>query len=646
MKVGRDRLAGWSVGLNRTESPRTIWLVAALLLIATGALAAWLALPVLSLERIDAGPAVPTWIRAASSDYTRRAAETDRVREPRQWDRVIRSGPRQYSLEFELAEPPTGRTAVYSPGVSGPVDVFVNRVPREAEGGAVPSASPILLMRPLLAAVPAESFHPAANRIDLIIQPDARGAWPRQIWLAAEAQAREAARRQHVLNRLLPRLTGIVGAAALILGMGLVLARRARRDLIILLAISLIWGASVLPLASEGGLPGWALGWLGPTFGAVLTLTLVTGATFLVRPTAGRRALAGGAGLGGIMLLAGVPIWPTALDTAAGLVFMGLGLVIGLAGAVLVVVRCARTSARSVTEAALCIALIIATAYTALALVVQWAVLPPGPGFALEIVCALLAISLLFAGLYAHALDLSQVVLAALERRRSLMAVVRQQEALISSKDQIIEREAAHRATLEERERLTRDIHDGIGGQLLSLLVRMRSGKISRDEIEAQVEDGLNDLRLIIASLDHHRAVLPETLAVAHARLKQQVEGAGMTLDWVESGSLSDRLSPDQVLNVLRVLQESVTNAVRHSGADRVRVEILGETPESQLELIIADDGVGFDPDARQRGLGLLNIRRRAASLGAALSLRSGPQQPGVEIRLSLPGRSPTIPPG
>jgi signal transduction histidine kinase len=645
MKVGRDRHAGWSVGLNRTESPRTIWLVATLLLIATGALAAWLALPVLSLERIDAGPAAPTWIRAASSDYTRRAAETDRVREPRHWDRAIRSGPRQYSLEFELSETPADQTAVYSPGVSGPIDVFVNRVPREAEDGTFPSASPILLMRPLLVPVPAESFHPAANRIDLIIQPDASGAWPRQIWLAAEADAREAVRRQQVLNGLLPRLTGIVGAAALILGMGLVLARRTRRDLVILLAISLVWGASVLPLAAEGGLPGWALGWLGPTFGAVLTLTLVTGATILVRPTAGRRALAGGAGLGGIMLLAGLPIWPTALDTAAGLVFMGLGLVIGLAGAVLVVVRCARTSARSITEAALCIALIIATAYTALALVVRWAVLPPA-GFALEIACALLAIGLLVAGLCAHALSLSQVVLAAYERRRSLMAVVREQEALISSKDRIIEREATHRATLEERERLTRDIHDGIGGQLLSLLVRMRSGKISRGEIEAQVEDGLNDLRLIIASLDHHRAALPETLAVAHARLKQQVEGAGMTLDWVESGSLSERLSPDQVLNVLRVLQESVTNAVRHSGADRVRVEILGETPESQLELIIADDGVGFDPDARQSGLGLLNIRRRAASLGAALSLRSGPPEPGVEIRLSLPGRSPTIPQG
>ena len=58
-------------------------------------------------------------------------------------------------------------------------------------------------------------------------------------------------------------------------------------------------------------------------------------------------------------------------------------------------------------------------------------------------------------------------------------------------------------AILEERQRFTRDIHDGIGGQLVSLLLRARRGKLGKNEMIQEIQSGINDLRLIVDSMDH-----------------------------------------------------------------------------------------------------------------------------------------------
>jgi signal transduction histidine kinase len=99
----------------------------------------------------------------------------------------------------------------------------------------------------------------------------------------------------------------------------------------------------------------------------------------------------------------------------------------------------------------------------------------------------------------------------------------------------------------------------------------------------------------------------------------------------------------DQV--VLRVAQEALHNALRHSRAQRIEVT-LSALPErgpadghvpGGARLVVRDDGVGFDPQAAGRGLGLVSMRERADSVGGRLTVRTDPGE-GTEIELEVPG--------
>jgi signal transduction histidine kinase len=86
---------------------------------------------------------------------------------------------------------------------------------------------------------------------------------------------------------------------------------------------------------------------------------------------------------------------------------------------------------------------------------------------------------------------------------------------------------------------------------------------------------------------------------------------------------------------VFRIVQEAMTNAVRHAQAAKVTVSVLnGES----LEVVVDDDGVGFDPDRSSRGrrLGLTSMRERASSLGGRIVITSSPGE-GATVRLEVP---------
>jgi signal transduction histidine kinase len=87
---------------------------------------------------------------------------------------------------------------------------------------------------------------------------------------------------------------------------------------------------------------------------------------------------------------------------------------------------------------------------------------------------------------------------------------------------------------------------------------------------------------------------------------------------------------------VFRIVQEALTNAVRHARAASVTVSVLND---ENLEVIVDDDGIGFDPDAqssRGRRLGLTSMRDRASSLGGRLIITSSPGK-GATVRLEVP---------
>ena len=190
-----------------------------------------------------------------------------------------------------------------------------------------------------------------------------------------------------------------------------------------------------------------------------------------------------------------------------------------------------------------------------------------------------------------------------------------------------------------ERTRLLHDLHDGMGSQLITALRMTRREEVPRDEVARVIEDSLEDMRLIIDSLDLEERDLLPLLGNLRYRLEPRLQSIGITLIWdVEPLPELDYLTPETGLAVVRVVQEAVNNAVRHGGATGITVR--ARATQESVELSIADNGRGFDPErsfepgASHRGLSAM--RARAQKLGGTLEIGSGAGGTRVELRLPL----------
>lgn len=125
-------------------------------------------------------------------------------------------------------------------------------------------------------------------------------------------------------------------------------------------------------------------------------------------------------------------------------------------------------------------------------------------------------------------------------------------------------------------------------------------------------------------ALDH--LGLPAALEAMAARV---LASGGPTV--TTTVSLAGRLDHDTELGIYRIIQEALTNAVKHSHAAAVKVELVAG--DQGLVASMADDGVGFDPTTPSPGLGLVGMRERAQLLGATLHICSSSL--GTTIRLS-----------
>jgi|GEM_PF-1273184 len=221
---------------------------------------------------------------------------------------------------------------------------------------------------------------------------------------------------------------------------------------------------------------------------------------------------------------------------------------------------------------------------------------------------------------------------------RLLIDKVEEQKEKFERQEKALQAEIKKRAILEERQRFTRDMHDGIGGQLLSLLVRLRSGRLSMDQVEEEIQSGLNDLRLVVDSMDHTGDDLQAALTTFRARAKAQFEAAQIDFEWKQSGDIHiDQTNTRTTLNLYRFLQEAVSNALRHSGAGQVTISLAQNSPSEALTIAVKDNGVGFDPDdTSHAGKGLNNLRKRAEKLGGRLEFGPGLNGKGTTVMLML----------
>ena len=198
----------------------------------------------------------------------------------------------------------------------------------------------------------------------------------------------------------------------------------------------------------------------------------------------------------------------------------------------------------------------------------------------------------------------------------------------------------------DERRRIARELHDETGQSLTTMLVGLRAiGDITglaevrsmAQRLRGVAAHTMDDIGRLARGL--HPAVLDDKGLAAAARrhVGDFAKSFGIVVDLRVGRTVSRLLSPLVQTTVYRILQEALTNVARHARAQSVAVVLKLEGP--MLELVIRDDGIGFDSAAAMRersGLGLHGMRERVALLGGSVEIESRPGQ-GTKIHVEIP---------
>ncbi len=201
---------------------------------------------------------------------------------------------------------------------------------------------------------------------------------------------------------------------------------------------------------------------------------------------------------------------------------------------------------------------------------------------------------------------------------------------------------AALAAQEEERARVARDLHDEVNQSLTGLLLRLEAVREAAPpelepelaETKALANQAMREL-LSLARQLRPTALDDLGLAAATAGQVEQLGRGEIEAGFAAEGDFSD-LADDAQLVVYRVAQEAVSNAARHSGAERISV-LLRRRQDGGVTLEVADDGRGFAFDESEGGLGIAGMRERALLIGGELTIESRPGH-GTTVRLTVPG--------
>jgi signal transduction histidine kinase len=230
--------------------------------------------------------------------------------------------------------------------------------------------------------------------------------------------------------------------------------------------------------------------------------------------------------------------------------------------------------------------------------------------------------------------------IALVDLNASLDHRLRDREAELEAQHRQLMATEHQRVIFNERQRIMRDMHDGIGTALMSSLAMAERGRLTQEHAVAVLREGLDELKLVIDSLEPVDNDIVALLANLRYRFGQRIEDAGVHIGW-EMAELPSLpwLDPSRALQVLRIVQESVNNVLKHSRATEVRISArpsIRDTEHTGVVIRVTDNGRGFDPEQTARGRGLNNLRHRAAELGGELTIQSRPGR-GTSIALHLP---------
>ncbi|MER5402898.1 GAF domain-containing sensor histidine kinase [Streptomyces sp. NPDC002599] len=232
------------------------------------------------------------------------------------------------------------------------------------------------------------------------------------------------------------------------------------------------------------------------------------------------------------------------------------------------------------------------------------------------------------------------------EDDEELLTILAQHAAIALTNARLYER-SRELTIAEERSRLAHELHDAVSQKLFSLRLTAQAAAtlVDRDPSRAKGElqhvaalaaEATEELRAAVVEL--RPAALDEDGLVATLRTQIQVLDRAHSARVTFSSHGVRALPASQEEAVLRVSQEALHNALRHSGAARVDVTLDRRGPGAVLH--VRDDGSGFDPTATRsagRHLGLVSMRDRASGVGGTLTVESAPGK-GTVIEMEVPG--------
>ena len=194
--------------------------------------------------------------------------------------------------------------------------------------------------------------------------------------------------------------------------------------------------------------------------------------------------------------------------------------------------------------------------------------------------------------------------------------------------------ETQRKQTLDqERQRIMMDLHDGIGGHLVNTIAYMENNDLKDPTLKAALENAFRDLSFMIDSLENNENITT-LLGMFRARVEPLLDSHNIRFKWaIGDEPIMPKKGPSQNLNLLRIVQEAVTNSIKHSGADMITIK----TDSTSVQ--VSDNGCGFDVDETSRttdkagGVGFVSMRKRAKDIGAMMKLSSNSE--GTHLVLS-----------
>ncbi len=211
----------------------------------------------------------------------------------------------------------------------------------------------------------------------------------------------------------------------------------------------------------------------------------------------------------------------------------------------------------------------------------------------------------------------------------------REAELVASYEEQ--QRLAKVEAARLERDRIYQDVHDGIGSRLITTLFSVRESGPGAIDVEAQLQACIDDMRLVLYAHQDEESDLQSCVFDYCLKLEAQLEGSALQLTYDIDDGEPLHLPAAVRINVLRILQEAITNCIKHAGASSLEVSL--RIDATQLVLDVVDNGRGMDArpvrPAGGNGKGIPGLTCRATAIGGQCVVSAA--SPGTRVRLILP---------